>query len=78
MIYKNYKEDYLKFLEESTTRDLLNSLTLNHTPIEELTFLDRSSSNTGTVSVPDIRLPEKLLNAFREADKIFNKLEKYS
>ncbi|MFW2307568.1 hypothetical protein ACOTWV_08820 [Aliarcobacter butzleri] len=69
------KEEYLKFLDESTNKDLLNSLTLNHTPFEELTFLDRSSHNTGTVSVPNIRLPEKLLNAFKKADEIFSRLE---
>jgi hypothetical protein len=34
----NNKEDYLKFLEESTTRDLLNSLTLNHTQLKNLHF----------------------------------------
>lgn len=69
------KEEYLKFLNESTTKELLNSLTLNHTPIEKLTFIDRSSHSTGTVSVPNIRLPEKLLMAFKEADEIFNRLE---
>ncbi len=69
------KEEYLKFLDESTNKELLNSLTLKHTPIENLTFVDRSSHNTGTVSVPNIRLPEKLLNAFKKADEIFSRLE---
>lgn len=69
------KEEYLKFLDESTNKDLLNSLTLEHTSIKELKFLDRDSHSTGTVSIPSIVLPTELLNAFEKADKIFAELQ---
>lgn len=62
------KEDYLNFLDISTNKELLNSLELNHVPLENTFIINGNKISAAEYTNSALNL------AFKEADKLFAKI----
>lgn len=69
------KEDYLKFLDTSTNKELLSSLELNHSRVEK-NYTININRNNGSINIASFQSSKELINAFKKADRIFLKLSK--
>lgn len=61
------KEEYLKFIDTSTNKELLNSLELNHAPLENTFVVNGNKISAAEYTSSALNL------AFKEADKLFAK-----
>lgn len=61
------KEEYLKFIDTSTNKELLNSLELNHAPLENTFVVNGNKISAAECTSSALNL------AFKEADKLFAK-----
>lgn len=61
------KEEYLKFIDTSTNKELLNSLELNHATLENTFIVNENKISAAECTSSALNL------AFKEADKLFSK-----